>query len=49
MKAKIYYYVGDYDDTIILEAEDDEELIDKINVELSRRGATYTGCEMIEN
>lgn len=48
MKAKIYFYIGDYDDSIILEGKDEDELIDKTNSELSKRGAHYSGAEILE-
>ena len=48
MKAKIYYCVGGFSDTIIIEAKDNEELIDRINEELGSRGAIYTGAEILE-
>ena len=48
MKAKIYFYIGDFDDSIILEDKDKDELIAKINSELSQRGAHSSGAEILE-
>jgi hypothetical protein len=48
MKAKIYYSIGDYDDTIIIEGSDIDDLREKCDAELQKRGASYTGSEIIE-
>lgn len=48
MKAKIYYYIGDYDDSVIIEGNDMDELRQKCKEAIESRGATYTGAEIIE-
>lgn len=54
MKAKIYYYYDvkeysdDINDEIIIEADTIEELRQKCDEELKKRGAIYSGSEIIE-
>ena len=48
MKARIYYFIGDYDDSIVIEGANIEELREKCDYEIKRRGATYSGSEMLE-
>lgn len=48
MKAKIYYSIGTYDDSIIIEGTDIDDLREKCDSELEKRGASYTGSEIIE-
>jgi len=48
MKAKIYYSIGEYDDEIIIEGNDIDDLREKCDYEIKRRGATYCGSEIIE-
>ncbi|MBR4589733.1 MAG: hypothetical protein IKO36_03630 [Bacteroidaceae bacterium] len=48
MKARIYYYIGDYDDSLIITGNTIEELREKCENEINRRGATYSGSEIIE-
>lgn len=49
MKARIYYYIGDYDDSIIIEGNDMDELREKCKKEIDSRGATYCGGELLED
>ena len=48
MKAKIYYTVSGYDDSITIEGSDLDDLREKCDRELSKRGATYTGSQILE-
>ena len=52
MKAIIYFTVyaeyGLYDDSIIIEGSDLLDLMEKRDFELSKRGATYTGSQILE-
>ena len=48
MKVNVFYCIGDYDDSIIIEGNNPEEIREKCDAELSRRGATYTGSETLE-
>ena len=49
MKAKIFYFIGDYDDSIIIEGQSIEELQEKCKYEIDKRGATYSGSEILED
>ena len=49
MKARIYYCIGEYDDSIIIEGKTIDELREKCKYEIARRGAIYTGSEILEN
>ena len=49
MKARIYYYIGDYDDSLIIEGDTIEELRAKCKTEIENRGATYSGSEILED
>lgn len=48
MKAKIYYCIGEYDDSIIIEGDNIEDLRKTCDEEIAKRGATYTGSEILE-
>ena len=48
MKARIYYFIGEYDDSLIIEGNDIKELREKCKYEIDRRGATYSGSEILE-
>lgn len=45
MRYKIYFEIGDYQDTLIVDGDNIEEIREKIDYELKKRGATYTGAE----
>ncbi len=47
MKARIYYFIGEYDDSLIIEGDNIDELREKCDAELKRRGATYSGSEIL--
>lgn len=51
MKAIIYYCIEifDYCDSIIIEAGSVEELREKCDSELEKRGATYCGSKILED
>ena len=49
MKARIYYSIGEYDDSIVIEGETIDELREKCKYEVDRRGAIYTGSEILED
>ena len=49
MKAIIYYCIGDYDDSITIEGGSVEELREKCDSELKKRGATYCGSKILED
>ena len=49
MKARIYYFIGDYDDSLIIEGDSIDELREKCKTEIERRGATYSGSEILED
>lgn len=49
MKAKIFYFIGDYDDSIIIEGQSIEELREKCKYEIDKRGATYSGSVILED
>ena len=48
MKAKIYYSIKGYDDSIIIEGNNIEELREICDNEINRRGAIYYGSEILE-
>ncbi len=48
MKVKVYYFIKDYDDSIIIEGNNIEEIREKCDNELNKRGATYSGSEILE-
>lgn len=49
MKAKIFYCIGSFDDEIIVEGDTIDELREKCDAEISRRGAVYTGSKILES
>ena len=49
MKARIYYFIGDYDDSLVIEGDNIEELREKCEHEINSRGATYSGSEILED
>jgi len=48
MKARIYYFIGEYDDSLIIEGDSIDEIREKCDAELERRGATYSGSEILD-
>ena len=51
MRFRMFYYIGDYEDNIIIEGETIKEVRTKVDNELKRRGARYSHsieikCEM---
>ena len=46
--VKVYYSIGMYDDSIVLEADSLADMKILIDEELARRGATYTGSDTIQ-
>jgi len=48
MKARVYYCIGNYDDSIVITGYNIEDLRKKCDYELERRGATYTSSEILE-
>ena len=48
MKVKVYYFINDYDDDIIIEGNNIEEIRKICDEELKKRVATYSGSEILE-